>query len=406
MINAYFRIKDPLAKGSRTLYMSVKYSGKNEKYYFGCSISKFAEWDKDNQKVAKGTEQDLAQNKKISECLYRYKAAAREGGTWDEIRQRMEADKTADTKPVKVIKQTFYGLFLELAERCDKPATRANHIAVLDRMKGTTKEEGKYPTLDFGGIDEDFLNEYRKWLKEENPEIKKTTINAYLNMIKKVVIEAVRKKYMKNNPFADGFKMEKISKGDKDAVALTKAEVKRLVDWSATSSRLDRARDWFLIGIFSGLRSEDLMNLNPDKIVNGNTFKLKTSKTGAMFEMPVHPVILQIFKKYGENKFPKPICSQQYNKDLKKLCRLAGLIETGVLATDLSKQLCDCIQSHTSRRSFITIALYEDNIPAATVIKWSLHETESMLWAYAKPRIKDSSAAATEMHKKWELETA
>ena len=312
----------------------------------------------------------------------------------NEFKESRKEEPETDT-PIQHDK-TFYGFFESVAKKY-KPYTERNYMAVMERLKE------KHP---------DFRTfkpaEYRQWLKKENPDIKTTTINAYLAIIKEVAKEAIKKKFIKANPFED-YKMDKTYAGDKDAVALTKAELRILVDWKKTEGKplpelttaLQNTLDWFLIGCFIGLRSEDLRNLTMSNFVgNGNTIKIKTSKTGEMFVMSTPVVVKRIIEKY--NGLPKKISSQQFNMNIKKVCELAGLNETGVLDTDLTKPLWQCVQAHTSRRTFVSIALYENKVPAATVREWTLHKTESMLWAYAKPRVKDSNKVAMEIDKEWE----
>ena len=400
MPNVNYYLKEEDSQGNRLIYMIVKYSNNRFKYSFGCSIGRAAKWD--GKRIKAGADADK------NKILDKYRQAFEEAFAKDfpnepdtyTLKLRMDefkaSQKTNPTKEAKSGTHTFYGLFRTLANKCRKETTVKNHLAVMERM------QEKWPDLDFKNIDASYLEAYRGWLKKENAEIKTTTINAYLNIIKKVVIEANKKKLMRENPFND-FELARPDQGDKDAVALTKAEVKMLIGWKAINKSLDKCRDWFLIGCFTGLRSEDLRNLSMKNVVNGNTIKIKTSKTGEMFDMPAHPEILRIIKKYNNN-FPKQLSSQQFNISIKEVCMYAGLKETGVLTTDLSKALWQCVQAHSSRRTFVTMSLYEDKIPAATVIKWTLHKNESMLWAYAKPRVKASSTVAIEMHRKWEME--
>jgi integrase len=406
MANLNWYLKAPDNKGNRAIYTIIKYAKKPEglKYYSGLTISPAAKWD--GKKIKQGADYD--KNDKLEKYRKAFDAAF--SATYPDdpepevLKARLD-DCKADivTVPVNIKKQTgtFYDLFAEVASKLRKESTRNNYVAVMERLKVWR------PDLNFKDINKKFLEEYRDWIRSENIAVKTTTVNAYLEIIKKVVKAA--KKNIKENPFEE-FIMETPDDGDKDAVALTKSELRILVDWQKPDGKplpeltkaLRKSLDCFLIGCFTGLRSQDLRSLSMKNVLNGNTLMVKTSKTGAFYKRKINPVVLRIIEKY--KGFPKPLSSQQFNINIKEICRLAGLNDTGVLSTEAGKDLplYRCVQSHTSRRTFVTIALYENKIPAATVMKWTLHKSESMLWVYARPRVRDSDIVAEEMDKEWD----
>jgi integrase len=405
MANLHWYLKPKDKHENRAVFSIVKYPGclKGFKFHPGVSISKDAKIETKGIRlisIKKGP--DYEKEKILQGFKDELDSVFEEYGMPEEkiLRERLNARREKITeqeyKPAEK-SNSFYDLFEAIAGKY-KPKTEKNYLAVRERLKN------KYPNF------KDFTPEkYSKWLREENPEIKTTSVNAYLSIIKEITKEAFKKRLIRVDPFEE-FEMEETYAGDKAAVALTNTELKRLIEWRPVNKSLERCRDLFLIGCFTGLRSEDLRRLTMDNIVEVvvlvggvktvmEVIKIKTEKTGKPFSMPLPIVVKRILNKW--KGFPKPMHSTQLNTEIKKVCRFAGLTETGHLDTNRSLPLCDAVQAHTARRTFVTIALYEDKIPAATVMKWTLHETESMLWTYACPRVTDSSNIQAERDKKW-----
>ena len=60
--------------------------------------------------------------------------------------------------------------------------------------------------------------------------------------------------------------------------------------------KLDRVRDLFIVGCYTGLRYADLGQLNADMISpNSELIKIKTKKTGEVVVIPVLPMVRKVF---------------------------------------------------------------------------------------------------------------
>lgn len=199
--------------------------------------------------------------------------------------------------------------------------------------------------------------------------------------------EAVDLKYTTNVEY----RHKKFSYGteDTDAVALTSEEIQKLYKHDFSSDqRLERVRDLFIFGCFSGLRYGDFSQVKPEHIVkrNGSTFiRMKTRKTDEEVIVPCNDTILEIFKKYksNPNSLPKAISAQKFNDYLKQVCEAAGLNETGRLLTKPELKLYECVTSHTARRSAIT-NWYLSGFPAIDLMRISGHRTERSFMTYIK----------------------
>ena len=191
---------------------------------------------------------------------------------------------------------------------------------------------------------------------------------------------------------------------ESDNIYLTKEELKQLYEYDFSSKlSLERVRDLFIIGCWTGLRYSDLQQITPDRI-NGDFIELKQKKTGDKVVIPVHFTVKQILKKYN-GILPKPISNQKYNEYLKEAAKHAGISDTFIktvsykgLRHEKKYPKYELISSHTARRSFCTNA-YKDNIPTLAIMAISGHKTEQAFLKYIKA---DSKEHAEKVLKIWQ----
>lgn len=155
---------------------------------------------------------------------------------------------------------------------------------------------------------------------------------------------------------------------------------------------LDRVRDMFLIGCFTGLRFSDFTQLKKSNLVKVNgreIIKIRTTKTNEDVVIPVSPLVSKIFKKY-DGELPRMISNQKMNDYVKELCKLAEISEMAeIKRTNGSKiisQNCpkwQLVSTHTARRSFATNA-YKATKSSINIMKITGHRTESAFLKYIK----------------------
>lgn len=77
---------------------------------------------------------------------------------------------------------------------------------------------------------------------------------------------------------------------------------------------MDRVRDLFIVGCYTGLRYADLEQLNADMIIQSSQhIKIKTKKTGEPVVIPVHPMVKHTFDKY-DGSLPRVLSNQKFNE--------------------------------------------------------------------------------------------
>lgn len=154
---------------------------------------------------------------------------------------------------------------------------------------------------------------------------------------------------------------------------------------------LENARDWLIIGCWTGCRVGDLMKLTRDNIeshVTGAKFiRYTQSKTGKTVNVPLHPDVENIIAK--RDGFPRAISDQRLNDYIKIVCKKAKinqrikgtrqnpkthLKETGYF------EKWELVRSHIMRRSFATN--HYNKLPNKVIMAVTGHATEKMLLNY------------------------
>ena len=152
--------------------------------------------------------------------------------------------------------------------------------------------------------------------------------------------------------------------------------------------RLDRIRDLFLIGAWTGCRYSDFHQVNP-KNIRGQDIEIRQHKGDGTVMVPLHPVVSAILNKHN-NDLPRVLTNKCLNKYLKELGQLAGLNEPfhktmtiGGIRTTKEYLTWELIKAHTARRSFAT-NLYKSGFPSISIMKITGHKTETEFLKYIK----------------------
>jgi integrase len=156
------------------------------------------------------------------------------------------------------------------------------------------------------------------------------------------------------------------------------------------NKKLDRVRDIFIIGCYTGLRFSDLSQIRSENFIkNGSQLKLKTIKTGETVIIPIHWTIQETLKKY-DGQLPRSISNQKMNDYLKELGKKAEFKDKIVLSktqggkqTFVTKEKWQLITVHTARRSFAT-NMFLAGVPTISIMKITGHRTERAFMKYIK----------------------
>ncbi len=171
---------------------------------------------------------------------------------------------------------------------------------------------------------------------------------------------------------------------------------------------LEKVRDLFIVGCWTGLRFSDLTSLTK-KDVSRKIIRVKTEKTGAMVSIPFHTHTKQILQKYNYN-LPTKISNQKFNKYIKEACAKAEISEEiNRSITKGGKEITtlftknNLVSSHTARRSFAS-NLYKAGVPHYSIMAITGHKTEDSFLKYIKVSNDEHAEKVQELFDKMALE--
>ncbi len=249
--------------------------------------------------------------------------------------------------------------YLRTSENEKTAGTIRRHKTTLSRMKEFSDK--KNYKISFDTIDLNFEVRFKEFLINDLG-ITNNTVSKHFKTLKAFLNWSIDRGYNSNNTFQK-FK-SKQSEGE--VYFLTWDELMKLFYFEISSPKLDRVRDIFCFGCFTGLRFSDIMNLKQDNVVN-DTIQIQTIKTKGKTYIPLNTYSRAIYEKYKSDEtytlFQK-ISNQKMNAYLKELGKLAEINEPVQIiryrgAERLEKTIpkYEVMTSHVARKTFITNAM-------------------------------------------------
>jgi integrase len=240
----------------------------------------------------------------------------------------------------------------------------------------------------------DFRTEFIKYLTTKK-NLTSNTVGRYLKFVKTFALDA-RKRGIEISLQIESFKGYTIKT---PKVILNFDELELIKKQQFTFERLNIARDWLLIGCYTGQRVSDLLRMNKAMIQNIESFKfieitqVKSKKT---VQIPIHDEVATILKKYNGNFPPIFTANQssnaaQFNGYLKTICKQAGLTELteSYLRNEKtyeyekgSFEKWRLIGTHVCRRSFASNFYGLEQYPTPLLMNITAHATEQQFLNY------------------------
>ena len=316
------------------------------------------------------------------------------------ISQVMKADEKEEAKKQITPLDYFNKYVEEMIHKVDQRTgryigerTQVHHRTVLARIKAFMAE--KHIKDDFSVFDERFARLFTDWAYTSK-NYRQNTIPATFSVLK-VWLNAA-----KADKLFDGEDYKKYpSKGaDVDNIYLTKEEIERIYRLDIPTliakgeidakSQMEKTRDLFVIGCWTGLRRSDINRLDKALFdIAKEEITIITEKTGEKVAIPMHPFIKELYEKY-DGKFPKLTDKANTNRHLQEIGRHARIDDEimvkenrgGKIISHIYKKY-EMIKMHTARRSFAT-NLYLDGAPTISIMKLTGHTTEMNFLKYIK----------------------
>ena len=245
--------------------------------------------------------------------------------------------------------------------------------------------KAKKRKINFNHIDLDFHQDFIDYLQSIN--LAQNTIGKKIQTLK-IFLNAATDKGINTNMAFKSHRFTTLSE-ESESIYLNDTELATLFEMDLSKDvRLERVRDLFLVGCWTGLRFSDWNKVTPSNITNGN-LKLKQQKTGGTVLIPLHPTVEYLINKYDGN-LPKVITNQKFNDYLKEVAKLAGFtdvvhktITKGGVTRTTKYEKWERVTTHTARRSFAT-NLYNAGLPSITIMAMTGHRTEQAFLKYIK----------------------
>lgn len=266
--------------------------------------------------------------------------------------------------------------------------TIRNYNTTLHRIQKFEKYRNKNYKL--SELDSKFSKRYQEYASDVL-DLSKNSISKDIRQLQAVCNRALREGLKVHK---DIFKRQFGGKYEPaQFVTLNEDEINLIRSYTGTA-KLENARDWLIIGCWTGCRVGDMMKLD-DKtnIENENGRELISyiqEKTGKPIKVPVHPMVQEVLDRRG--KFPKKISDVKYNEYIKELCKEVELKEmvegSKVVKTKDDKfrkkkglyEKWELISSHVGRRSFATNMYMK--LSNKAIMKVTGHGSEAQLMQY------------------------
>ncbi|GGB01849.1 site-specific integrase [Puia dinghuensis] len=397
MIKVNFNLRLQDSKDPENIYMVLRWDGNRYRYPTKWKV-KPLHWNKKAQKVNAIDEvmkndinRNLQELKITAQRIYTAAVADNLPITAALLKERL--DLHTGRKVVETVTfWSFVNKFIETAPTRILPDTGKKvsrrtiqrYNTARNILQEYEKESGNKLTFDH--LDLDMLTDFKQWLTS-GKEYAANTVAKYIETLKTFLNAAASEKITVNLDYKS--RSFKAKREDADSVYLDEAELAKIAALQLSDQpRLDRVRDLFMIGAYTGLRFSDFMQLQPHHFKNG-FIDLTQTKTNNPVTIPIHPKVKEIFDKYKDTRPPK-ISNQKFNDYIKDVCKEAKITELveitqtkGGATVKTVAEKYKLVSSHTGRRSCAT-NLYKKGLPIQTIMAITGHKTEKAFRIYIR----------------------
>lgn len=251
----------------------------------------------------------------------------------------------------------------------ERYVTARSHVQEFIKFKYCMED------LEFRELNHQFILDYEFYLKTVRECSHNTTLK-YISNFKKIVLRAIDKDLLHDNPFKR-FK-SKLTKTKKKP--LTSAELHILEKHKFSTERLSMVRDIFVFQCYTGLAYIDAFQLKKSDIkigIDGERWIMSTrQKTGSCTDIPLLPSAISILEKYenhptclAKNSVLPVKSNQKMNEYLKEISVLCEF---------------DCtLNTHKARRTFGSTVTLNNDVPINVVKEMLGHSSVKQTEEYA-----------------------
>src|SRR6185437_2670575 len=398
-------LKRPTASQETVIFARITYEGYSFKYYLpekikpkywskemqrGKQIKQFPQYPEFNQRL-----QNIITG--IEYVFRKYVNDSKELPAPETFKQLLDQEVKKKVSE-KERQNSFFGYFQDLIQqsisgtrrhpRTSKPISKGtikNYTSALNHLTEFQKTRKK--RIEFKNIDLDFYNNYTEFLIKKI-KLSSNTIGKDIQVIKMIMNDAKERGINTNLSYKS--KRFITIREKSDNIYLKEYEIKEFEDLDLSNdTRLERVRDLFLIGCYTGLRYSDFSILRPDQI-NDGFIETTQIKTGEPVVIPIHPTVKRILEKYN-GILPASISNQNTNVYLKEVGQKVNCLKStfsktitkGGLTITQNFEKWELLCTHTARRSFASNE-YLAGTPTITIMAITGHKTEKAFLRYIK----------------------
>lgn len=394
MGKAKFKLKEPNSKNETLIYLMYYYQYREFKYSTGEKINpKY--WNKETQRAKKT--KSFREYPEFNTRLENFEAGINsafrkllnDGIQPNNEILKKELENQLDDNVLKKSKTTlfeFIPIFIEESKILKQKSTITVYNTTFNHLKNFAQNINR--NIDFQTIDISFYNKFMRYLAQDL-EMSNNTIGKYIKTLKTFLNEATERGLNENLDFRK--RKFKTIREETDKVYLNKNELKIIEEKDLTNQpNLQKVRDLFLIGCYTGLRFSDFTQIKQENIIKSKSIiQITTQKTNERISIPMHPVVKKILIQYN-NSIPKPFSNQLMNKYLKDVIELCEINTPTELSITKSGKIqkstvpkYELVTTHTARRSFAT-NLYLADVPSISIMKITGHKTEKSFLKYIR----------------------
>jgi len=373
-----FFIRESKARknGNVPIEVMITVNGERNSFSTGKQIA-IEKWDKTKQQV-RGKDQE-AQNlnnylKAIKAKLYQKEAELLDRGFI--ITAQMLYDAYFD-KVESLKEKSLFEVFEEHNQEQEKlvgngvsKATYWISVYTVRLLKEFVQQKYKREDLYLRELNLNFIQSFHSFLRIDKGMAQNSSTK-HLKLLKKIINLSVANSYMAFNPFST----YRVEREPVEIDFLDEEELRKIINFDTPLPRLERAKDMFLFGCFTGLSYIDIKTLTTEHFEKDSAgriwIKKRRVKTGVLSRIPLLPIAKLILDKYkgGDKLLPiqDPADINKYLKDIAILC-------------GINKRIC----FHTSRHTFASTVTLANNISLEVVSKMLGHTNTRMTAHYAK----------------------
>tara|TARA_B110000503_G_scaffold59507_1_gene94813 strand:- start:117 stop:1376 length:1260 start_codon:yes stop_codon:yes gene_type:complete len=303
---------------------------------------------------------------------------------------RNEFDK--EFKKTKTGSRDFFAVYDKfMTEKINDKTDKANSTSTIKRYEYNKKllqdfEESKDVKLNFNQIDKKFYNTFINYCTNTKNH-STNTLSRNIGLFKTFMNWAVLNRYTYKLDFQE---FKNIKKEITDEVALSKEQVVEIFNFDfSNNQRLERVRDLFVFGCFTGMRYSNYSKIKKNDIIDSHIKVRDVKDNRKQLNIPLNDYSSYLLKKY-DYRLPE-ISNQKFNVYIKEVIKIVGYTENIKKTSKLGNEIIETvtpfyerISSHTARRSFITI-MKTDKVPDKIIMGFTGHKSLEVFNQYYKP---------------------